>query len=262
METTPAPAAPAPNASLRWSPAWIIEAAPAALLLSAGADRRVAIDGLDRDGRAAVARWQAGDAAVANDGAQRRLIDRLVALGVLVPALAPAWSMLLVGDPAVTRELAGYVGDGAETGTDRQPRSSDLVVAVRTGTDWPSVPDGHVHLGLDVALHHTVVIGPLVVPGASACLGCLDARIAARWPIPPVPPAPAVRQCLAVAAALLRVQAGLVAGATSPLVNATVAWDLERGTTDRQTLYKLTGCPWCDTGATTGRVALPWEDTP
>ena len=248
-------------ATLRWSPAWTIEPSPDALVLSAGADRRVVIDGLDPAGQAAARRWQAGDAVVA-DGGQRRLIDRLVALGALVPTLTPSWSMLLVGDVAVTAELAGLVGPEAESGANRQPGPGDLAVAVRTGTAWPAVPDGQLHLGLDVSLHHTIVLGPLVLPGASACLGCLDARMAARWPAPVVPPEPAAQRSLAVAAALLRVQADLVAGGTSPLINATVAWDLERGTTDRQALYKLPGCPRCDVGGGGGRVTLPWETAP
>lgn len=247
------------GASLRWSPAWTIEPSSDALVLSAGADRRIAIDGLDPTGAAAAVRWQAGDPVVAADDRQRRLIDRLVALGALIPALGPPWTLVLAGDTAVTSELAGLLARGAALAADHDARPGDLVVAVRTGATWPDVPDGHLHLALDVALHHTIVIGPLVVPGASACLGCLDARMAARWPVPAVPPEPAVQRSLAVAAALVRVQADLVAGGTSPLVNATVAWDLERGTTDRQALYKLTGCLRCDVGDAIGRVTLPWE---
>ena len=262
MEATSTLGSPSAGASeaaaLRWSPAWTIEPSPDAVVLSAGADRRVAIDGLGPGGRAAAQRWQAGDAVVADDDEQRRLIDRLVAVGAVTPTLAPSWTMLLMGATSVTAELAELVGAGARSGADHEAWPGDLVVAVRTGTTWPVVPDGQVHLGLDVALHHTIVLGPLVVPGASACLGCLDARMAAFWPAPPVPPEPAAQRSLAVAAALLRVQANLVASGTSPLVNATVAWDLERGTTDQQALYKLAGCPQCDVGDANGRVALPW----
>jgi hypothetical protein len=68
-----------------------------------------------------------------------------------------------------------------------------------------------------------------------------------------------VQRYLAVAAALLRVHADLIARGASPLVNATIAWDLERGTTDRQSLYKQPGCARCDTDGANGRVVLPWE---
>jgi hypothetical protein len=247
----------ASKAPRRWSPAWVVEASGSPsggeLVLSAGADRRVAIDGLDPSSRAAVLGWQHGEPAVAGDRAQRILLDRLVALGVLVPSVAASAGVLLVGDAEVTSELARLMGAGTGSG--------DLVVAVRTGAVWPSVPDGCLHLGLDVALHHTIALGPLVLPGASACLGCLDARMAHQWPVPAVPNRPAVQRSLAVAAALLRVQADLVASSASPLVNATITWDLERGITDRQSLYKQPGCARCDTGGANGRIVLPWEAT-
>lgn len=273
----------APPARLRWSSGWAIEPLAAAssdngaessdqaasssvLVLSAGADRRVAIDGLAAATRATAARWQVADRVEAETAEEALLVDRLVELGAVVPALGPTWSAVLVGDDEVCRELVDLLGPEARGGSPgprdppRRPEPGGLVVAVRTGTAWPVVPHGRVHLGLDLALHHTIVLGPLVLPGASACLGCLDARMAYQWPQPVVPPRPAVQQYLPVAATLLRVQIEVLATTgSSPLVNATAAWDLERGTVDRQTLYKLVGCPNCDTAGSSGRVSLSWE---
>lgn len=280
---------PAESPVLRWSPAWALEPArPAAdfasgrdttLVLSAGADRRVAIDGVDADQRATVERWSAAaavtdpasDVAETDDegvpnsgdgggakpqlrrGAMARLLDRLVELGVVVPVTAPGPPTVVADDSGTAAALGDLLTEGGAAG---------MVVLVRTGAAWPSTPPGRLHLGVDVSLHHTVVLGPLVVPGASACLACLDARAARRWSAPTVPAAPAVLRRLPVVAALLDVQLGLVAAGTSPLVNATVAWNLETGTTDRQSLYKLAGCTRCDTGPAGGRVTLPWGAAP
>ncbi|HEX5946220.1 MAG TPA: hypothetical protein VFY82_08085 [Acidimicrobiales bacterium] len=264
--------------ALRWSPAWVLEpagptVADPTLVLSAGADRRVAIDGLDPDQRAAVERWSAGGAIAVDTvdtvdtgetggagrdaGARRqavaRLLDRLVELGAVVPVAPHGPPTVLAVDAATARELRDLLTEGGTSGT---------VLAVRTGTAWPEVPPGRLHLGVDLSLHHTLVLGPLVIPGASACLACLDARVARRWPTPTVPAEPAVRRRLPVVAALLDVQLELIARGASPLVNATVSWNLETGTTDRQSLYKLAGCVRCDTGPGDGRVALPWGAAP
>lgn len=284
--------------SLRWSRAWTVEPRREPLTLSAGADRRVVIDGVDPGTRSAVERWAGLESAVVPVGPEQRLVvDRLVALGALVPAASePARAGVgLVGEAEVIAELARLLRPGplAETADDAVDETvgeivgesvggvgpstgEDLVdavapgaaaepsgdgtpiVAVRTGTAWPSVATERLHLGLDLSLHHTIVLGPLVVPGASACLGCFDSRLARRWAPPVVPSRPTVLDALPVAAALLRVQLDLVAAGSSPLVNATVAWDLERGTTDRQMLYKFPGCSTCDPASAVGRVPLPW----
>jgi bacteriocin biosynthesis cyclodehydratase domain-containing protein len=255
-----------PPPLLRWSAAWAVEPGPdpTSLVLSAGADRRIAVDGLAADDRAAVERWAAEGQVPSLPPAgtpRARLVDRLVELGAAVPVAGNGGSTRVVaGDPAVGARLRDLLTEEA----------GDLVVTVRSSRDgWPAVPAG-LHLGVDLALHHTVVLGPLVVPGVTACLACLDARASHRWGRPAVPARPAVQRRLAVVAALVDVQVGLVAAGTSPLVNATVAWNLETGQVDRQSLYKLAGCPRCSpAGAATdpadaagasgaGRVALPW----
>jgi hypothetical protein len=280
------------STGLRWSPAWVLEPAVAvpavsavsavleplpdgapvtapvgapvdtALVFSAGADRRVAIDGVDARQRAVVERWQATGAVPLGGGhgqAEARLIDRLVELGVVAPLARPGPPTVVADDDDLAADLAGLLTERGAV---------DLALSVRTGRRWPTVPIGSLHMGVDLSLHHTIVLGPLVAPGASACLACLDARAARRWPPPTVPPRPAVQRHLAVVAALLDVQLGLVASGASPLVNATIAWNLETGSTDRQALYKLAGCTRCRTGRgitsrpDDGRVALPWGAAP
>jgi hypothetical protein len=279
------------GAELRWSPAWVLEPTgePGTLVLSAGADRRVAIDGVGPGDRAAVERWQA-EGRVADRPRpveQDRLLDRLVELGAVAPALAPLPPAVLCDDPGVAASLRSLLAAGtsgvpggvtsaadvpgpageADVSRDRATEQP-LVLAVRTGAGWPVVPAGRLHLGVDLALHHTIVLGPLVAPGVTSCLACMDARTSHRWGVAAVPPAPAARRAIPVVAALVDVQVRLARAGTSPLVNATVAWNLETGTTDRQALYKLPGCPSCAAtvpagrAAGRGRVALPWAASP
>jgi hypothetical protein len=261
-ERTVAPAPPAARFRLRWSPAWAVEPAtePTTLVLSAGADRRVAIDGVAAADRAAVEAWQVSGVVPSpighGDLSHAHLVDRLAEIGAAEPVVPAGSPTVVAGDPQVAAELSTLLTAG---------RSRDLAVAVRTGSAWPAVPARQLLLGVDLTLHHTVVLGPLAVPGVTACLDCLAARSARRWDVPTVPERPAVQRRLPVVAALLDVQLGLVAQGTSPLLNATMAWNLETGDTDRQALYKLAGCPTCAaaggaSGTGHGRVALPWVD--
>ncbi|MET0457737.1 MAG: hypothetical protein ABW195_00710, partial [Ilumatobacteraceae bacterium] len=151
---------------MRWSAAWTVDplGPPTTVVLGAGGDRQVAVDGLDEATTTAVQRWASGAPVVARGVEQSRLLDVLVDLGAVVPTVGGASISLLGDDPVVA------VLGGAAAATGLPPGEAGLVVVVRSGTDWPRPPAHRVHLGLDVTLHHTVLLGPLVVPGASACL--------------------------------------------------------------------------------------------
>lgn len=249
---------------LRWSPSWCLEGTAATgCVLSAGGDRRVAIDGLSAEMIGALVTWERSGAIEVTD-ATVVLVDRLVELGAIEPVVSTSRTIRLTSpsDGPVAEQLAEQLADhlgghrlvvddggGAAAGA--------LALVLRTGARWPDPPDG-VHLGVDLTLDHTVVLGPLVVPGVTCCLACAAGRAAHRWGEVAVPPRPRIVERLAVVAALVVVQIELVEQRRSPLVNSTVAWDLELGTTDRQHVYKLPGCQRCDRGAVTGRVELPW----
>lgn len=274
------PQAQTTTAALRWSSAWTVEpSAPATdipntVVLSGGADRRIAIDGLPARSSAAVASWSRGGPIEPVDDDERLVVDRLVELGaVVVERPSPTdVTVTWTNDPdsgfvAALKDVlapAGWrmVDADLDATTDGAATTRPLRVVVRTGSaPWPVGAPPEPHLGVDLTLHHTVLIGPYVVPGASACLDCLDLRVARRWGRPAHPATPGVTRWPAAVAALVAVQVDLIVAGTSSLVNATIAWDLERGTTDRQSLYKMIGCPTCDRATRSGRVALPWTTT-
>lgn len=248
------------RADLRWSPNWCVEAAAdTTCVLSAGADRRVAVDGLTSRQLRALAQWERGAPIEAGAGVTN-LIDRLVEVGAIELG-PPGATVTLVGDQrgragGAVADLARHLADQRVVVTSAS-EPADLAVLVRTGASWPVAPGG-IHLAVDLTLDHTVVLGPLVVPGVSTCVRCAAARTAHRWGTVAVPARPRVTLRPAVVAALLAVQIELAAARRSPLVNATIAWDLEQGVTDRQHAYKLPGCPDCDRVAASGRVELPW----
>ncbi|NNE10760.1 MAG: hypothetical protein HKN41_00770 [Ilumatobacter sp.] len=228
--------------------------------MTAGADRRVAIDGLAAPQLEAITAWANGVAAVRPTAVTAVVADRLVELGAIEPAVPAVTTVGLVTDaaPTVTDDLIGHLQAHGLSAMSDGPADAALTLLVRSGATWPEPPADAVHLGVDLTLDHTVVIGPLVVPGVSCCVQCAAGRASHRWGTPTVPPRPRIVARLAVVAALVAVQVELATRGRSPLVNATVAWDLEHGVTDRQHAYKLPGCPRCDSVPPLGRVGLPW----
>jgi bacteriocin biosynthesis cyclodehydratase domain-containing protein len=140
---------------------------------------------------------------------------------------------------------------------ERDERPTLVVLAPRSGSVEPLVGDhllrgGTPHLLVGVR-ETTAVIGPLVVPGESACLRCLDLRRADRdpaWPLiaaqlasePPTAPAPACDVALAsLAASVATLQAlAWVDAAGAPPLPATFDGTLEVTLPD----WRLRRRPW------------------
>jgi len=117
------------------------------------------------------------------------------------------------------------------------------------------------HLLLDVAYHHTVSIGPLVVAGETACLACLAGRIGRLWGDPPPPPRPAILRSPALAVGLAVLELERAAAGDLRLAGRTAAYDLESHDVTTGSVYKLPWCPVCgDRAQADGRIALPWAE--
>lgn len=238
----------------RRSPGWSVEIDAGTLTARAGADEAYVLTDLSEAATAEVARHWSGTAEqYALSSAARQALDQLVLLGALKPAPAPAGATLRVAvafagleQPVLRRALVEALGDAEGM----QPSDLDgagLVVLVRTtatlaeagsaGADC-SVP----HLFVDVAYHHTVSLGPLVVPGDTACLGCLAGRVTQRWGDPAPPPDPAATHLAQLVAGLVSVELERVAAGRSELANRTIAFDLDRWRLLDETVLRL---PWC-----------------
>jgi hypothetical protein len=144
---------------------------------------------------------------------------------------------------------------------------ADLEIVVRTDAPLRDLlPLAHEyaearrpHLLCDLATRHTVVLGPLVVPGLTACLSCLVGRLASRWGDPTPPERPAALDEPALVAALLgRVLRTMTTGRYE-LVERTVALNLDDLSTSTEAVLPAGECPVCPRVDPIG-VRLPWEE--
>lgn len=240
-------------------PGWTLDGRDGSLLLSAGADLRYAVaDVAPAVAHEVLAAWRSGRVdRTAMSPVAAEVVDQLATAGALGPG------PLGGGAPPVATAFAGAAVDGVGVGGG-DPAVAGAVVLVRTTATLAELAERAAaltapHLVVDVAYHHTVSLGPLVVPGQTACAGCLAGRISARWGDDPPPPSPAAARS-PVAAAMVAHEAAKLAAGTSRLVNRTVAVDLDSWRTVDQALLRL---PWCpcsggDVGGGGGRIDLPW----
>lgn len=248
---------------------WTLEREGDDLVVHAGADLRYAIADIAPSAADEVlAAWRSGDfAGVSRSQASAEIVDQLATVGALRPATVPGGSAFstvvhFAGRPvpALARAIAA---------TDSGAGDATLAVLVRTDATLADLAAlaatmETAYLVVDVAYHHTVALGPLVVRGETACAGCLAGRISARWGDSRPPPEPAATHVPVVAAVVAHEVAKVAAG-TSLLVNRTVAVDLDRWHTVEETLLRLPWCPMCGDGGATGgarqgRMDLPWVD--
>lgn len=263
------------------TPHWTLFLEKDLLVLSAGGDETYLIDEIADPviARRIERAYRSGTLAeIAADPACAGVVRQLRQLGVVLPAhchRAPQQiSIVWFGEPlpALADTLArGSRATDASAGLPLGAGSSavDTLLLVRTNAGWqdtlaayrdlsPSVP----HLFVDLAYHHTLSIGPFVVPGETACLGCLANRVAHRWGDPPLPRQPAVNEEIDVVAAVLR--RTLLAGdgtMRAPLAFVERATSLDLGTLRSQTsrLFQLPDCAVCGPKTAAVRpLPLPW----
>lgn len=231
-------------------PAWRVLRQGEGLVLHAGADLAYLLpDVPEAEARALVELFATGGSP---DRLGAPLRAQLRSLGALRPAALP---------PAAPTVGVRVVGAEPARLRDHFPGhpDPDLVLVVRTtGTlgDLAGLREPRPHLLLDLAYHHTASLGPFVVPGASACLGCLAVRARRRWGDPEPPPEPAATTAdfpfRWAAHAIDRLGAGSLA-----LLDRVVALHLDELTTTAEDVLPSAHCRTCPRFET-GRVDLPW----
>lgn len=263
------------------TPQWTLFLEKDLLVLSAGGDETYLIDEVVDPviARRIQQAYQTDTLAeIAADPACAGIVRQLRQLGAVLPAhchRAPQQMRIVwFGEPlpALADTLARGSRDAAALvglPLDAPPHDVDTILLVRTNAGWqdtlaayrdlaPSVP----HLFVDLAYHHTLSIGPFVVPGETACLGCFANRVAHRWGDPPLPRRPAVNEEIDVVAAVLR-RTLLAEDDTlrAPLAFVERVTSLDLGSLRSQTsrLFQLPDCALCGPKTAAVRpLPLPW----
>jgi bacteriocin biosynthesis cyclodehydratase domain-containing protein len=176
-------------------------------------------------------------------------------------AVAVRW----VGKPDEGLEQLLSAGIAASAALSFGEGEGGLLLYVRTtgrlveAYDAPE-PVSTPHLLLDVAYHHTVSLGPLVVAGETACLACLAGRIGQLWGDSQPPSRPAMLDSPGLAAALAVRELEKTSGGDVRLAGATAAYDFDSHQVNIGAVYRLPWCPVCgDGGEIDGRIELAWD---
>lgn len=237
-------------AVFRLSPAWVLDGCE----VHGGDDARFLISV-----PTLAARFAGGAAVDRSDIPDGELeeFEQLRSAGVIAPELTSATGRVaLLGDPFPEElqenagwELAG-LGD-ADLAVVVRHRSTHLEIAHQVlGLELP-------HLYVDIAFHHTVSIGPLVIPHETPCISCLYGRLNERWGDREPPSQPGVVTDYGpLAAALICVEVKRCLQGDTSLVGWTVAWDLRQRRVMREKLLTVSACPYCQEYETPGAIAL------
>ena len=252
------------------NPQWALVHEPGLLLVHAGSDELLAIDDIgDEAAGELLALWGTGamsperlsDEAAA---ALQQLTSAGIVRNVVEPRTGFAVGVRFAGtrDDDLVAEIAAALPAGIAIGDG----DGELVLFVRTDGRLADVCDDAYasltapHLLLDLALHHTLCLGPLVFSGQTACLACLVSRVSHAWGDAPPPPRPRMtdHRGLAAGLAALAIE-GILRHEDRALVNRTVSYDFAAFAARSDSLYRLPMCPACGTSGGAARsLALPW----
>jgi bacteriocin biosynthesis cyclodehydratase domain-containing protein len=241
-----------PKSDFEPSPQWSVTYNDGTLILSGGADQLFALEGVDAATAAEiVGLWSSGPPPTTPRALE--IAGQLTDLGIcrrtLTVTAPPRFALIGGGELSAAIETVLIKGLGARISDDH----ADLLIFVRTGGRLvETYPDGMLpatpHVLIDAAYHHTFSIGPLVVPGDTACLACLAGRIGYLWGDPPAPERPAIQRHLTLLAEIAALEIERIAGGDLGLAGQTVAYDFERRCVITGSVYKLPWCPVCGDG--------------
>ena len=236
----------------RLSASWRIEPHDEGFELFGGDDARFLIENSP-----IVARFAAGEslARPSLPQSEREIFEKLLAAGMIQPVVSPSrrGAVALVGDALPVRlDLPGS----------SQAEDADLLVLLRhTSTSTQTVERALTltkpHLFVDISFHHTVSVGPFVIPHETPCVACFFGRIRERWGErePVEEPAVALEYPELVAALVASEVRRCLQGDTF-LVGRSVAWDLAGRSIAADRLLTVPMCEYCDGFEPSG--AIDW----
>ncbi|HMS24601.1 MAG TPA: hypothetical protein PKB15_02760 [Acidimicrobiia bacterium] len=143
---------------------------------------------------------------------------------------------------------------------------TDLVILIRSNESFADFLENvgyagitHNHLFVDLAYNHVVSLGPLVFPGITSCVACLQGRITSRWGDPAPPESPASTHTLLdftrewVEMEIKK----LFQEDDYTLTNKTIVFDTQDRSMTHNKLLTVPLCPYCKrTGVMDGKIDL------
>lgn len=241
-------------------PEWRITQQDKSLIISGGADARYEIElennelsffsGLKHDKLFSRSELKERDA---------RVLEELVTAEVAVPVLKRDRTFKVSG--------LGDVNQLTLT-LHRDIRTADLLLIVRANStyaellekiDYQSITKPH--LFVDMAFHHIFSVGPLVFPGETACIACLQGRITTRWgdEKPPITPR-ITNKYSGVVSELVKTELDRINDGDTSLTNKSCSWNFQDRAVKKDQLLKVPLCPICTKNKIdhSGALALPW----
>ncbi|MEI6249385.1 MAG: hypothetical protein WCP00_02165 [bacterium] len=255
------------NQKYKLSSYWKIEQDDKSLVISGGADARYEIE-LESNEVSFFSSLRNDKTFYIDelDDYDRRVFEELVTAEIVVPELQKGKVMKIA-----------ILGDGSKLKVNfddsllkaEADKAYDLALVVRTNSTYAELLNKidyqnitKPHLFLDLAFHHTISIGPLVFPGETACIACLQGRISSRWgdESPPIIPQISNRY-LGVASELVSTEINRIANNDVSLTNKTISWNFLDRSIKKDQLLKVPLCPICTKNSfdLNGLIVLPWN---
>ena len=192
------------------------------------------------------------------------LFEQLLSAAVLVPYMRPkkTTKLFIFGDAAAVnipaKSFKACSASIAELGLLVKHTSSFANLLHNVKYQNVRYP----HLFVDMSLHHTLSIGPLVFPGYTACVACLQGRIGNRWgDAEPATQPLAGARLNALADALIGAELEkIVQDQDYSLVNHSYEWDIAARNVQKNKLLKVPFCPVCNKATVdfSKPLVIPW----
>lgn len=242
-------------------PEWSITQQEKSLIISGGADARYEIE-LENDEPSFFATVKPNAPFTRSKLEERdsRVLEELVTAEIVAPLMQKKNALKV-----------GVIGDANKLtlATQKDTQTADLLLIVRVNSTYAKLLEkinyrsiAKPHLFVDMAFHHTFSLGPLVFPGETACIACLQGRIGTRWGDDLPPTSPKVSdEYPGVVSELISIELNRISHNNTSLTNKTVSWNFHDRTIKVSQLLKVPLCPICAQNRVDpiGSLILPWS---
>lgn len=254
--------------TFRLSPGWKIKQSGKTLVISGGADAKFEVE-LEVEGRSFFSALKSSSTFTRGqlNSHDQSVLEELITAEIIVPDIKKQQNL----NVALLGDTKNFVLPESRSITTVEPdQTYDLALIVRINSSYSDLLENidyhgmdKPHLLVELAFHHTASIGPLVFPGETACVACLQGRINTRWGDETPPRSPkAATDYKELVSELVATELDRIARSDTSLTNKTVNWNFQDRTITTAQLLKVPLCPLCAQNKVdhSGALALPWSE--